>query len=650
LTYDKNGNSSSITDPLQNVTTYAYDYKGRPTQKVDALGKITAFSYVATGCPSCGGGGEKLTSLTDAVGSTTSFAYDLRGLLTGITDPLQKVTNLTYDVNGRLTNSTDRNGTALTYAYTPTGMLSSIKYPDTSQVTNTYDNLDRLTGMQDSLGTSSFTYDPDGRITGFTDPDGFVLSYVYDAAGNITQVTYPDNTTVTSAYDAANRLTTVTDWLGGQAIFAYDQDGRPATFTQFNGVPTTYTYDAAGRLTAISSPVASFQFTLDGDGNRIISNESQPLTPSASTGVSAVYTYNAQKNRLLSAGPIMPLTYAYDNEGQLVSSGGTCLTFDYNHRLIEIGNDTTFSYDGRGNRLIATRAGLVTHYIYDPWGNLIAQADGSNNITAKYVYGKGLLAMTTASGRYCHHFNANGNTSALTDMNQNIVNSYAYDPFGQILAQQETVAQPFKYVGQYGVMAEPNGLYYMRARYYDPSVGRFVSEDPLGFGGGDVNLYAYVRNNPVKLVDPSGKNPILIAILAGLYYFFSHHDIANAPTSPTDQVYDYDAAYNPQVQLGMIPILGPSNLLAGEGIYEFTAASGKTYVGQSGDICARIEGHLSSGKLLPEDLASLQTTEVLGGKAAREVAEQLRINELGGIENLENIRNPIGPARQDLLP
>ncbi len=504
LTYDKNGNGNSVTDPLQNVTAYTYDYRGRPTQKVDALGKITAFSYVATGCPSCGGGGEKLTSLTDAVGSTTNFAYELRGLLTSITDPLQKVTSLVYDVNGRLTNSTDRNGTALTYAYTPTGRLSSITYPDTTQVTNTYDNLDRLTQMQDSLGTSSFTYDPDGRITSLTDPDGFTLSYTYDAAGNITQITYPDNSTVNYAYDPANRLTTVTDWLGEQATYAYDQDGRLATFTQFNGIATTYAYDVAGRLTGITSPVSNFQFTLDGDGNRIGSTEGQPLAPTASNGVSAVYQYNQRKDRLLSALSTGSLNYSYDNEGQLVISGGTCLTFDYNHRLVEIGGDTQFSYDGRGNRLIATRAGVTTHYVYDPWGNLIAQTDGSNNITAKYVYGRGLLAMATSSGRYCYHFNGTASTVAITDMNQNIVNSYAYDPFGQIIAQQETIPQPFKYVGQYGVMAEPNGLYYMRARYYDPSVGRFISEDPLGFGGGDVNLYAYVRGNPVTFVDPFG--------------------------------------------------------------------------------------------------------------------------------------------------
>ena len=86
-----------------------------------------------------------------------------------------------------------------------------------------------------------------------------------------------------------------------------------------------------------------------------------------------------------------------------------------------------------------------------------------------------------------------------------------------------------------------------------------------------------------------------------------------------------------------------------EGIYEFTAASGYTYVGQSGNIAARLEQHLASGKLLASDLSTVQMTEVLGGKTQREIAEQLRINSLGGIQNLENKVNPIGPARQYLL-
>jgi RHS repeat-associated protein len=92
----------------------------------------------------------------------------------------------------------------------------------------------------------------------------------------------------------------------------------------------------------------------------------------------------------------------------------------------------------------------------------------------------------------------------MSDSSQNIANKYSYDPFGKVVNQVEAVAQPFKFVGQYGVMTEPNGFYYMRARYYDPEVGRFISEDPIGFEGGDVNLMAYVGNQPVNGIDPLG--------------------------------------------------------------------------------------------------------------------------------------------------
>lgn len=97
-----------------------------------------------------------------------------------------------------------------------------------------------------------------------------------------------------------------------------------------------------------------------------------------------------------------------------------------------------------------------------------------------------------------------GNTVAITDSSENVVNSYDYSPFGMILSESEGFAQPFKYVGKLGVMSEANGFYYMRARYYDPQVGRFISEDPMGFDGGDVNLYVYGSNNPLLLVDPWG--------------------------------------------------------------------------------------------------------------------------------------------------
>jgi RHS repeat-associated protein len=155
--------------------------------------------------------------------------------------------------------------------------------------------------------------------------------------------------------------------------------------------------------------------------------------------------------------------------------------------------------------LKAVRNGVEVRYIYDANGNLLAEADSSNTITRYYVHGAGLLAAITPAGDlYCYHYDGVGNTVAITDASETVVNSYDYSPFGMILTESEIFAQPFKFVGKLGVMAEANGFYYMRARYYDPVVGRFISEDPLGFDGGDVNLYVYGSNNPLLVVDPWG--------------------------------------------------------------------------------------------------------------------------------------------------
>lgn len=153
-------------------------------------------------------------------------------------------------------------------------------------------------------------------------------------------------------------------------------------------------------------------------------------------------------------------------------------------------------------------------------GNLLAQADASNNIMKYYIHGAGLIAMVTPTDEvYCYQYNAIGSTVAVTNQFQDVVNKYAYDPFGNVVNQSETMPQPFKFVGQYGVMTEPNGFYYMRARYYDPNVGRFISEDPIGFEGGETNLFAYVGNQPINRIDPSGEAGITIGLEGAVALF-----------------------------------------------------------------------------------------------------------------------------------
>ena len=240
---------------------------------------------------------------------------------------------------------------------------------------------------------------------------------------------------------------------------------------------------------------------------RIVQQGSLPLGIEAS---SISYNYNTTRNRLVSAGSV---SFGYDDEGQLASGYGTAYTFDDAHRLTAIGTSYGFTYNGAGDRIRVVRNGTETRYVYDASGNLIAEADANNVIQSYYIYGAGLLAMVTASNDlYCYHFDATGNTVALTNGSKAIVNKYAYTPFGTISSSSlENIHQPFTFVGQFGVMTEPGGLYYMKARYYDPNVGRFISEDPIGFDGGDINLHAYVKNNPIMLVDPMGLD-ILAAI------------------------------------------------------------------------------------------------------------------------------------------
>jgi RHS repeat-associated protein len=249
-------------------------------------------------------------------------------------------------------------------------------------------------------------------------------------------------------------------------------------------------------------------FSLDAHGNRTGETRTDPQAPLDHPTENVSFTYNPQKNRLTSTGPD---TFSYDLEGRQIDKTGTAYGWDFEHRLTSLGT-TQYFYDGTGNRLKVTRGAVTTKYLYDATGNLLAEADNSGVITKYYLHGLGLLGLITPSNQtYAYHFDATGHTVALTDQSQAIVNRYSYDAYGRTINQTEGINQPFKYVGQYGVMTEAEGVLYMRARYYDPTTGRFISEDPVGFEGGQTNLYAYVGGNPIMRVDPGGLLSYLVS-------------------------------------------------------------------------------------------------------------------------------------------
>jgi|GEM_PF-3364898 len=493
-----NGKLAAIVDANGKETVFKYDLVGNLSSRTDSYGRMTQFFYDELNRPS---------DVMDAAGAITSFGYE-NGRLSSVTDPITKTT--TYQRDGLSVTKTDRNGEAVVNKYLPGGLIETVTYADGRVTGYSHDAYGRLTSMTDRLGATKRVYDDANRKVTVTDANGFVVVHTYDAAGNLAALTYPGNKGVTYGYDKLNRLETVQNWLGQTSTYKYDDAGRLTGITNFNGTLTSYGYDNANRLKgkktsrSDGSVIASYEIArMDGVGNvrSLIRNE--PIAGAALCGTTT-YAYNSTKNRLLSADGT---GLGHDFEGQLASKGLDIFVFNADHRLTRVSGSSImdYHYDGLGNRLKAGRDGVTTHYVYDLRGNLIAETDATGSIQRYYIHGAGLLAMVTPSGQsYTYHFDHNGNTVALTNQSQAVVNSYAYLPFGNITAQSETLSQPFKFVGEYGVMAEPNGLYYMRARYYDPEVGRFISEDPIGFEGGTVNLYEYVGNNPVNRKDPFG--------------------------------------------------------------------------------------------------------------------------------------------------
>jgi RHS repeat-associated protein len=251
-------------------------------------------------------------------------------------------------------------------------------------------------------------------------------------------------------------------------------------------------------------------YTLDGVGNRTKTDLNEPMMPS----------YNAETiNYTYSLGNILNTAdgnaYTHDANGNRLqkstSAGTTTYSYDALNRLVQVvkGPQTTqYIYNGLGQRVGRIDNGVQTNYLIDPNGiltHVLAETDMNGQFIAYYVYdGVGLVAKITPDNKYYfYHYDGLGSTIAITDSSGQVANTYCYSPEG-LVGAQETIPNPFQYVGRYGVMAEGNGLYFMGARYYDPEAGRFISKDPIGFASGDTNLYAYTQNNFVNAVDPWG--------------------------------------------------------------------------------------------------------------------------------------------------
>lgn len=270
-----------------------------------------------------------------------------------------------------------------------------------------------------------------------------------------------------------------------------------------------------------------------------------------------------------------------------------------------------------------------------------------------------------ASGRLFFHHDQVTSVTAISGHNGGTTQSVKYSAFGQTQSTTGSSPNRLKYTGR---EEDGTGLMYYRARYYDPALGRFISEDPLGFDGGDINLYQYAAANPINHNDPSGKilpaiaacaaNPVCAGVARTGISGLANVAMGGGVALVTGQDYSWkQAGVDFAVGAGLGGLAAVNAARRGaqiqEGIYvaSTTTKQGLPYVGQSGQIATRLEQHVASGKITQEVAGSAKVFEVLGGKTSREVAEQRMANQLGGVGtgSLANKVNPIGASRSSLL-
>jgi RHS repeat-associated protein len=519
ITYDKVDNPLTITDATEQAVSFEYDKLNRLTRTTDPLKRVTEFQYDKL---------NRLVASVDALRGQSTQSFDANGNRTQLTDANQQKTQFSFDKSGRLVTETLASGSKLTYRYNARDLLTDMTNGRGQQRQFKYDYVGRLTQVTDPDGTISYTYDRNdnvltvtdkngtitreydkrNRVIKYTDSQGNTIQYGYDAVGNLVTLTYPNGKAVRYEYDAVNQLTKVTDWAQRVTRYSYDANGRLTTVQRPNGTTMTRTYHATGQLaqqkdvTKNGEVISQFDFHYDAAGN--ISEEKMNPAPEPFPLPTVQMTYSAA-NRLASYDQ---QTVPYDADGNMekipLADALTTASFDSRNRLTQVGN-TNYRYDAENQRITVD----ATHYVINPQAVLsqVLVKTTRDGTSTYYVYGLGLIGEETNGTYQVYHHDLRGSTVALTDASGTVVDRFHYSAFAQVVNHEGISDTPFLYNGRDGVMTDTNGLYYMRARYYNPEIRRFVNQDVLLGNvaeGQTLNRYAYVEGKPIVAVDPTG--------------------------------------------------------------------------------------------------------------------------------------------------
>lgn len=557
--YDQRNRLIGVTTALNETTSYEYLPVGQLSKIIDPKGRETIFTYSAAG---------NLISKRDPAGALTQYTYDNNGNTLTETNPrgqlkqisyneLNQVVGIqtpddqqffTYDVNGevlaaqnlvsQVTYQRDSRKRLTGLSVVGRGTMSS--YP-THGLSYSYDQNDNKTAMASTYGQIAYGYDNLDRLVYLSNSAGDVYNYEHDVSGRVSQLSRSASSTVYAFADNTN-LTSINHVRNSNSAslgyFNYGYDGRQLPVQKQSQLGNlNYGYDANGQLTSVTG-LSSESFTYDSLGNRL-------------TDTNGSYNYEASTQRLLED---WQYTYQYDASGNMIAKlpknpAGKAYQFSYTasnqlyqvkilaSALGQIEKEIFYTYDVLGRRM---QKQLVDHlgsssylrkYIYDG-ENILAELDSSNNMLARYTHSPlapddilsveittdGVSAgIGTSIGKFYYLKDAIGSIADIQDHSGAKVQSYEYSSFGKVNFVRNAIGQdvtsnpqiktPFMFAGR--EYEQETGMYFNRARYYDPSIGRFLQEDPYAGEQHEpmsvINKYGYSANRPTIITDPSGK-------------------------------------------------------------------------------------------------------------------------------------------------
>lgn len=556
--YDAVNRVTHAADALRNITRFHYgpayadsvtdawgqrwhsltDVLGRDTLGRDPAGRRTRTWYNTAGQPD---------SIRDRLGRMTRFRYDTRGRMVE-RRAVGDTTYIEYDPQDRFTVVRNSVSTDTTYGYDPREGAAEVTLRSGSRYRTAW--TDSYQSVAQRFGTEHFyphtrtltlrvndaqaaqmavhDYDFDEQPVRIAGPDRRAIGVQYGSRKLLDALVYPGGDTVGFTYTdtrALSRIRYSRPALESILGTLYRRDALGRVVRRYNTVLDSgwvFRYDAAGQLLRHGSfdpGTCSYSKAVTGYDCSVVSIDTTRW---------AHYAYDAGGNRTdqgadVRHGPRLlrfgAYTMEYDSAGFMTRKYQTSnpaafdqvFTWNGLGQLVRVttnGAPVTFAYDGLGRRVRKVRAdGSVEQYVYSGQ-QLVAELDGTGAERATYTYLPGAdlpLTMTRGGKTYYYQRNHQGSITALTDSLGTLVNEYRYDAWGVTTVVRQNVANPFAYAGR--ELDRETGLYYLRARYYDPQAGRFISQDPIGLAGG-MNVYAYVENDPVNLKDPSGLSPV----------------------------------------------------------------------------------------------------------------------------------------------